>query len=344
MLAAAGNTRSKCSRGGGWRRPAVLAAQSCQCATHRGCACRATTPPTPQPPQGRQPRPRPLAVTPASAPCWAALRRLHQPPCRPPPAPPRRSAPSEPERPCLNCATRRRPTSGTESASRRDRKTGAGARRRVCSAEWWFLRLASCARNPLPYGPRADLQGGVPVASATNALQPNVGAPGPPSPLVAGDVNAIMAGMQRGTTPTAGTAVAGSPTYFGTGPSAADIEAAEAPGRAGLNRVPGHIRPGCCVPPTQRHPRQHARRHDAVHHRPAHVTIATLRDIANRFGLPGQHRRIVRTGKLQQVRRTTRQRYRAPAAMRGSMSIVAANPHEELSPAGRRSDAAPASG
>ena len=58
----------------------------------------------------------------------------------------------------------------------------------------------------LPVGPRASLQGGVPVASATNALQPNVGEPGPSSALVPGDVNAIQAGMDRArATPAAGT-------------------------------------------------------------------------------------------------------------------------------------------
>ena len=70
--------------------------------------------------------------------------------------------------------------------------------------------------------PGASLQGGVPVASI-NALQPNVGPPGPPSPLVPGDVAAIMAGMRQGAaTPAGGTAAAGPAAQapqggFGTG-------------------------------------------------------------------------------------------------------------------------------
>ena len=69
--------------------------------------------------------------------------------------------------------------------------------------------------------PGASLQGGVPVASV-NALQPNVGPAAPPSPAVPGDVAAIMAGMQRGGAPVAGTAAAGPAAQapqggFGTG-------------------------------------------------------------------------------------------------------------------------------
>lgn len=66
-------------------------------------------------------------------------------------------------------------------------------------------------------GPRAALQGGVPVTS-TNALVPNLGAASPPSPAVAGDVNAILGGMARARAsgPQPGTQVAGA--SFATGP------------------------------------------------------------------------------------------------------------------------------
>jgi hypothetical protein len=63
-------------------------------------------------------------------------------------------------------------------------------------------------RDSMMPGPRAALQGGVPVASA-NALAPNVGPAGPPSPLVPSDVDAIMAGVNaRRGAPSTGTQTA----------------------------------------------------------------------------------------------------------------------------------------
>jgi hypothetical protein len=47
-----------------------------------------------------------------------------------------------------------------------------------------------------PPGPRSALEGGVPVASV-NALAPGLGAPSAPGPAVAGDVNAMLAGMDQ---------------------------------------------------------------------------------------------------------------------------------------------------
>jgi hypothetical protein len=68
------------------------------------------------------------------------------------------------------------------------------------------------AAPPLPpNAPQAALQGGTQVAS-TNALVPSVGPPGPPSPLVPGNVNAIMAGINRAR----GTPVQGTQTAFNT--------------------------------------------------------------------------------------------------------------------------------
>ncbi len=66
------------------------------------------------------------------------------------------------------------------------------------------------AGSPLPANaPRAALEGGVPVASANPLQVPTVGAPGPPSPLVPGDVNAIMAGIAKARgTPSGGTRTA----------------------------------------------------------------------------------------------------------------------------------------
>ena len=69
---------------------------------------------------------------------------------------------------------------------------------------------------PTGGGRRSDLGGGVNVASA-NALAPNVGTASPPSPAVAGDVNAILTGMNQARTGQApGTQVAGA--TFATGP------------------------------------------------------------------------------------------------------------------------------
>lgn len=61
---------------------------------------------------------------------------------------------------------------------------------------------------PPTLGPRSDLGGGVQVASV-NALAPDVGTASPPSPAVAGDVNAILAGIRnRQGTPSTGTQTA----------------------------------------------------------------------------------------------------------------------------------------
>jgi hypothetical protein len=69
-----------------------------------------------------------------------------------------------------------------------------------------------------PNMPRAALEGGVQVAS--NALSaPTVGAAGPPSPLVPGDVGAIIAGMDRARAggPSAGTQTAYNTISLGPG-------------------------------------------------------------------------------------------------------------------------------
>lgn len=75
---------------------------------------------------------------------------------------------------------------------------------------------------PAAGGGRSDLGGGVPVASA-NGSAPNVGPASPPSPAVAGDVSAIMAGINQrqaaGRTP--GTQTAAAYTF---GPTAEETE------------------------------------------------------------------------------------------------------------------------
>jgi hypothetical protein len=81
------------------------------------------------------------------------------------------------------------------------------------------LNIGPPNRDSMMPKPRADLSGGVPVAS-TNALQPNVGPAGPPSPAVSGDVDAILAGINRArAAPSGGTqqAVGGSGS-FAAGP------------------------------------------------------------------------------------------------------------------------------
>jgi hypothetical protein len=77
------------------------------------------------------------------------------------------------------------------------------------------------APAPAAPAPRSDLGGGVPVAS-TNALAPNVGPASPPSSAVPGDVNAILAGMNR----TRGTPVTGPQTAaaYTFGPSAEEVQ------------------------------------------------------------------------------------------------------------------------
>jgi hypothetical protein len=185
----------------------------------------------------------------------------------------------------------------------------------------------------LPPGPRADLQGGVPVASATNALQPNVGAPGPPSPLVAGDVNAIMAGMQRGTTPPAGAVVAGSPTYFGTGPSAADIEAQKRQveqGSTGFQAISDQAvasRPrsailGNMLGDTSQFTTG-----------PLASRIETVRAVANRFGLPVSTEGLSAAESFNKLAAQLANAQGANSDARLNVN-VAANPHQELSPAG----------
>jgi hypothetical protein len=69
---------------------------------------------------------------------------------------------------------------------------------------------------PVPgAGPRSALEGGVPVASV-NALAPGVGAPSAPSPAVAGDVNAMLAGMEQArAAPRGGPQVAGASFTLG---------------------------------------------------------------------------------------------------------------------------------
>jgi hypothetical protein len=81
------------------------------------------------------------------------------------------------------------------------------------------LNIGPPNRDSMMPKPRADLSGGVPVAS-TNALQPNVGPAGPPGPTVSGDVDAILAGINRArAAPSGGTqqAVGGSGS-FAAGP------------------------------------------------------------------------------------------------------------------------------
>ena len=186
----------------------------------------------------------------------------------------------------------------------------------------------------LPPGPRADLQGGVPVASATNALQPNVGAAGPPSPLVAGDVGAIMAGMDRArAAPTAGAAVAGSPTYFGTGPSAADLEQQKRQveqGSTGFQAISDQA-----VQSRSRSAILGNMLGDTTQFSTGPLTskIATFRNIANRIGLP-----VNTEGLSAQEQFNKLAAQLANASNPGSDARLnvnqAANPHEELSPAG----------
>jgi hypothetical protein len=71
-----------------------------------------------------------------------------------------------------------------------------------------------------PNAPRADLGGGVPVASANPLAAPALGPASPPSPLVPGDVAAIMRGMDRARgVSTSGPQVAEAGS-FSTGPGA----------------------------------------------------------------------------------------------------------------------------
>jgi len=66
-----------------------------------------------------------------------------------------------------------------------------------------------------PPRPQSALEGGVPVASV-NALAPGVGAPSAPSPAVAGDVNAMLAGMEQArAAPRGGPQVAGASFTLG---------------------------------------------------------------------------------------------------------------------------------
>jgi hypothetical protein len=69
---------------------------------------------------------------------------------------------------------------------------------------------------PVPgAGPRSALEGGVPVASV-NALAPGLGAASAPSPAVAGDVNAMLAGMEQArAAPRGGPQVAGASFTLG---------------------------------------------------------------------------------------------------------------------------------
>jgi hypothetical protein len=69
--------------------------------------------------------------------------------------------------------------------------------------------------SPPAVRPQSALEGGVPVASV-NALAPSVGAPSAPSPAVAGDVNAMLAGMdQARAAPRGGPQVAGASFTLG---------------------------------------------------------------------------------------------------------------------------------
>jgi hypothetical protein len=84
----------------------------------------------------------------------------------------------------------------------------------------------------------------VPVAS-TNALQPNVGAPGAPSPLVPGDVAAIMAGMNRTAgTPANGTQTAGTAPGFTVGLPTAQESALTATGTASAGKFQDIVQQG----------------------------------------------------------------------------------------------------
>ena len=142
-----------------------------------------------------------------------------------------------------------------------------------------------------------------------------------------------MAGMQRGATPTAGTAVAGSPTYFGTGPSAADIEAQKRQveqGSTGFQAISDQAvasRPRSAILGNMLG--------DTTQFTtgPLASRIETVRAVANRFGIPVSTEGLSAAESFNKLAAQLANAQGANSDARLNVN-VAANPHQELSPAG----------
>lgn len=188
--------------------------------------------------------------------------------------------------------------------------------------------------GPLPYGPRADIGGGVPVAS-TNALAPNLGAPSAPSPAVYGDVNAMLAGMQRGATPTTGTATAGpaATTYFGTQPSQADIDAQKEQVKQGMTGFQDISNQAVASRPRSAILGNMLADTSQFTTGPLTERIAAVRNLANRFGIPVNTEGLSAQESFNKLAAQLASAQNPGSDTRMNVSI-AANPHQELSPQG----------
>jgi hypothetical protein len=187
-----------------------------------------------------------------------------------------------------------------------------------------------------PNAPRASLQGGVPVASTNALAPPNVGPPGPPNPLVPGDVRAIAAGMaQARGAPATGpqTAAAGPAPFFGTTPSAADIEMQKHQvdqGAAGFQAISDQAvasRPRSAILGNMLGDTS------AFSTGPLATRIEAVRAIANRFGIPVSTEGLSAAESFNKLAAQLANSQGAGSDARLNVN-VAANPHAELSPAG----------